>query len=111
VTVTPYPVEHEPVLSCLALRVASGGKTIAYSGDTHWTPALLEASRATDLFVCECTSYERQIRGHLDLPTLTAHRGEIETKRLILTHLGPLMLAHADILPYEYAVDGLRVMV
>ncbi len=111
VTVTPYPVDHEAALSCFALRVASGGKTIAYSGDTQWTPALVEVARATDLFVCECNSYERKIPGHLDLPTLAAHRREIETKRLILTHLGPAMLAHADTLPFEYAVDGLSVTV
>jgi ribonuclease BN (tRNA processing enzyme) len=111
VAVTPYVVEHAPESTCLALRIACGGTTIAYSGDTQWTPALVEAARGTDLFVCECNSYDRAIPGHTDLPTLVAHRRELETKRLILTHLGPAMLAHADTLPYEYAVDGLSVTV
>lgn len=110
-TVTPYLVEHACGSPPFALRVACGGKTVAYSGDTQWTPALVEAARGTDLFVCECNGYDRPIPSHLDLAMLVAHRGELETKRLILTHLGPAMLAHADTLPFEYAVDGLGVTV
>jgi ribonuclease BN (tRNA processing enzyme) len=107
--VTPYVVEHESGAPAFALRFECGGKVFAYSGDTEWTGTLVEAARGTDLMICECNSYDRKIRYHTDLPTLMAHRPELETKRLIMTHLGPAMLAHRGALPFEHAEDGMVV--
>jgi len=109
--VTPYLVEHDSGAPCFALRVACGATTVAYSGDTEWTPALVEAAQGTDLFICECNGYDRRIPGHLDLQTLVEHRSELETKRLLLMHLGPVVLSHADSLPFEPASDGMTVTV
>lgn len=106
VTVTPFIVEHPSGAPSFALRLESGGKVLAYSGDTGWTDTLIPAAHGTDLFIVECNFYDRQVRYHLDLPTLLAHREALQAKRMILTHLGPEMLAHLDALPYEYAEDG-----
>ena len=91
------------------MRFERDGKAFAFSGDTEWTDALTDAARGTDLMICECNSYDRKIRYHTDLPTLVAHRDALDTKRLIITHLGPAMLAHRDTLPFEHADDGMVV--
>ena len=45
---------------------------MAYSGDTEWTDALLEAAAHVDLFLCEAYS-PTPVRWHLDLDTLARH--------------------------------------
>jgi ribonuclease BN (tRNA processing enzyme) len=84
---------------------------VAYSGDTEWCEALAEAGRGADLFVCEAYTFERRIRYHLDHATLARHLGRIGARRVILTHLGPDMLAHRSEAAAECAEDGLVVEV
>jgi ribonuclease BN (tRNA processing enzyme) len=110
--VTPFHVVHDDRAGpCLALRIEAEGKVITYSGDTEWTPALIEAAHAADLFICECYTYERPVAGHLSLTTLTEHFDEIGAKRIILTHLGAHMLGHRDQATYPIAEDGLVIEV
>src|SRR5262249_51214506 len=42
-----------------AVRITGGGKTLAYSGDTEWTDALLKIASGADLFISECYDYDR----------------------------------------------------
>lgn len=109
--VTTFPVIHTPGTEPHALRIEYGGKVIAYSGDTEWTDALLEAAEGADLFVCECQEYERTVPGHLCYATLAQKRAELGCRRLILTHLGEEMLARAGELDVEVAEDGMVVEV
>ena len=57
VTVTPFEVVHGSGAPPFALRLEVDGRTIAYSGDTEWTPALVDVSRDADLFICEANFY------------------------------------------------------
>jgi ribonuclease BN (tRNA processing enzyme) len=109
--VTAFPVVHSRNLPCFAVRVELGGKAFAFSGDTEWTPALVEAARGTDLFVCECHQYDTPVPSHLTYRDLLAHRHELLTGRLVLTHLGPEMLARAGTLEIECAHDGLVIAI
>lgn len=107
--VMPFGVVHASGAPPYALRVEYGGKVIVYSGDTEWTEALVAASRGADLFVCEAYTYERKVRYHLDYASLREHCGRLGCRRIILTHLGPDMLAHLDDAEFECAHDGLAV--
>lgn len=111
IAVTPYPAVHSAGSPCFALRVECDGKTVAYSGDTAWTDALIEAGRGADLFVCECSSFERDLPGHLSWRTLAAKLPSIGAKRVVLTHMNPDMLARAETLDIETASDGLTLIV
>jgi ribonuclease BN (tRNA processing enzyme) len=111
VLVTAYGVEHSQKLPCLGIRVKVDGKTIAYSGDTQWTPALVELSRDADLFVCECTGFDEPIHSHLSHAELSDHASEFDGVRMVLTHLGPQMLAHAAEARWPCADDGLVIEV
>jgi len=106
VTVTPYVVEHRCGAPPYALRFACDGKVLAYTGDTEWTERLLEVGRDADLLIAEALFYEKKIKFHLDYATLKANLTRIGARRVILTHMGPEMLAHLGDVPEETAEDG-----
>ena len=110
-TLTPFRVVHGSGAPAFALRVSCGGCTVAYSGDTAWTDALVEAARDADLFLCEASSFATPIPYHLTYQTVAAHRKDFRTARLVLTHLGPEMLSRASKLRLECARDGQRIVV
>ena len=109
IMLTAFPVEHASGAPSLALRLEWAGRTVAYSGDTEWCEAPVDAARGADLFVCEAYAFERRIRYHLDHATLARNLGRIGARRVILTHLGPEMLAHRAQAVAECADDGLAV--
>jgi len=106
ITVTPYLVQHPCGDPPFALRVACANKVFTFSGDTEWTDTLVSAARGSDLLIAESNGFDKKIKFHLDLQTLMAHQDELQVKRLIVTHMGPEMLARLDTLPCEYAEDG-----
>jgi ribonuclease BN (tRNA processing enzyme) len=107
--VTPFRVKHKSGAPAFALRVACNGCTIAYSGDTAWTDALIDVADGSDLFLCEASSFEKPIPYHLTYRTIADHRQALRTSRLVLTHMGSDMLARAGRLPVECAYDGQRI--
>lgn len=109
--VESFAVDHASGAPALSVRITCAGKTIAYSGDTAWTPVLAEVADGADLFVCEAYSFDRSIRYHLDYATLDRHRAELRCRRLVLTHLGPQALAHRNELGAEVADDGATFVV
>jgi len=105
-TVTAHGVVHASDALAYALRVECDGKTIAYSGDTEWTDALLGVARDADLFICEAYFFEKKMKFHLDYRTLMEHRESLGCRRLILTHMSSDMLARLDGIDAECAEDG-----
>ena len=110
-TVTPYEVVHASGAPPYALRVAAGGKVVAYSGDTEWTDALLEAARDADLFIAEALFFDKRVKYHLDFTTLTAERARLACRRLVVTHMGEDMLGRLGELGIEAAEDGREIAV
>jgi ribonuclease BN (tRNA processing enzyme) len=104
--VTPFTVAHASGAPSYALRLEYGGKVVAYSGDTAWTEALVDAVRGADLFICEAYFFEKKIKYHLDYQTLRQHRQRLECSRLILTHMSQDMLSRLDEVEFECAEDG-----
>lgn len=109
VHVDPFRVPHQEKDISLAFRVSLAGRTVLYSGDTGWTEALVEQSHGTDLFICECCSFETRMSMHLDYPRLAENRSRFGTKRMILTHLGREVQARCSEVEIEMATDGLTV--
>src|SRR5919106_5855244 len=101
--VTPFVVDHASGAPSYALRVEYGGKVIAYSGDTAWTEALVEAARGADLFICEAYFFDKNIKYHLDYETLRQHRSELGCRRLVVTHMNEEMLTKLQDLEVEAA--------
>jgi len=110
-TVTPFGVVHPSGAPPLALRIAGEGKVIAYSGDTEWTEALVEAAHDADLFVCEAYVFDKRVKYHLDYRTLAEHRARLGCRRLVLTHMSEDMLGRLPLPGVEHAEDGLELTV
>lgn len=106
-----WPVLHTPESKPHALRFSIGGKTIAFSGDTEWTPLLYEVAAFADLFICECTFFKKKDKNHISFVTLETHRAGFTCRRLLLTHFDEEMLANGAQVAEEMAVDGLELTI
>lgn len=106
--VRSYPALHSPGTHPHILRVEVDGKVIAYTGDTEWTAALIQAADGADLLICDCFTVEKN-NNHLDYQTLRARRRELRCRRLILTHMGEDMLARLPDIEFEWAEDGKQI--
>ncbi len=107
--VTAFEVAHNPLTAPTGLRVTTERLTIGYSGDAGWSEALVEIARGADLFICAVWSLASADPTFIDLQTLLEQRERLQCKRLILTHLGPSMLANLQAVPLEIATDGLSI--
>ena len=94
-----------------AVRVEAEGRSVAYTGDTEWTPALIPAAQDADLFIAEAYFRDKPIFTHLSLNTIEANLDQLRPKRLILTHMSDDMLNHPDRSQYETADDGLTITI
>lgn len=108
--VQAWPVAHSPEALPHGVRINTGNKVIAYSGDTEWTPALIELSRNADLFLCECNFFELEVVGHMNYKTLQAHDDQLGYKRILLTHLGGEMLRNQSWIAHNCAEEGLEIV-
>jgi ribonuclease BN (tRNA processing enzyme) len=104
--VTTLRVDHPPVVDCYALRFHHGGRSIVFSADTAYFPALAEFARNADILVHEAmledgidrlvakTGNGARLKEHLLAShTLAAEAGNIaaeaEVGHLVLHHLIP----------------------
>jgi len=99
-------VIHGNSTEAYALRVDVAGKSLCYTGDTEWTDNLLSLVAGTDLMIAECFAFAEPIPSHLDYQTLKQRQADLGCKRLMLTHLGPEMLARRDEVDLEILNDG-----
>lgn len=109
VTVTAWEVDHPSGAPPLALRLDLTGKTIAYSGDTAWTDALVDCATGTDLLIVEAYHRDKSIPYHLREADLVANRGRLAARRIILTHMSADMLDRDDPSTFETAYDGMTL--
>lgn len=120
VTVGPFTVEAVPVahpVPAYALRVTSGGKVLAYSGDCGPCEGVVEAARGADLLLAEA-SFEEGKDNPPDLHMTGREAGELAVEsgaaRLVLTHVPPwhdpaVVFAEAEQVytgPLDLAVAG-----
>jgi ribonuclease Z len=54
VRVTAVEVDHRPVRFAYGFIFEAGGRKLAFSGDTAFCPALIEAARGADVLIHEC---------------------------------------------------------
>jgi ribonuclease BN (tRNA processing enzyme) len=102
-------VAHLPETVPHGLRVRVDGRVVAYTGDTDWCDALPRLADGADLFIAEAYSFEKRIPQHLSHATLLAHRDELRTKRIVLTHAGAETLSRHDELAWPLADDGTEI--
>jgi ribonuclease BN (tRNA processing enzyme) len=107
ISILPQRLPHY-TLRTYGLRIESGRRTLAYSGDSAPSEQLVELARGADLFVCEATLADGDLdgepRGHLSADEALAAFAASAAQRLLLTHR-PDELTRPD--GVEFAHDGL----
>jgi ribonuclease BN (tRNA processing enzyme) len=96
-TIETIEVEHPSGAPSTAVRLGDGERVLAYSGDTQWTEALVAIGRGADLFLVECYEYVRDVAYHMNWRVLQARLADLGAKRVMITHLGPAMLAQVEV--------------
>lgn len=80
-------VEHSPVLTCLGYRVAKGGVSFGYTGDTTYCPGLLRLAGSVDTLLCECSSFRGPAPTHLWAAEVERLMQEFPKLEVVITHL------------------------
>jgi len=101
-----FQVKHGSSQHVYGLRSEIAGKVISYTGDTEWTDNLLPLAQGSDVLIAECFAYDQSVPSHLDYMTLLQKRKQLNCQRLLLTHMGPAMLAQIGQLELETLDDG-----
>jgi len=111
ISILPKRVIHMKKGIPYGYRVSWKNRTIGFSGDTEWNDNLPELAEGTDLFFMECYSGEKKIPFHTSISELKLKSDRLNTKRLLLTHMGDEVrqLAAAGKSPFEIAHDGQRI--
>lgn len=112
--VTSFEVAHPSGAPAYALRLVADGTALGFSGDTSWVEELTACAEGVDIFVVDCFGYDTDIGSHMSWRTISAKRDQLRARRLMLTHMGPEMLARLGEIADPAvlaAVDGLVVEV
>lgn len=96
IKVTPFVVSHPSGATSYALRFETEGKTIAFSGDTEWVESLVPAAQNADLFISECFAFDRDTSYHMNWMTISKNLPRLTAQKIMLTHMGPEMLAKKE---------------
>lgn len=96
--VTAFEVSHPSGAPSFALRFDVGigdeRRTVSFSGDTEWVEALVDVARGADLFITECYAFDAPVRYHLSWREIARELPRLAARRVLLTHMGPDMLAN-----------------
>lgn len=103
------PAVHTPETLPTSVRLNIAGKTISYTGDGEWNSHMPALAQDADLLIMECYAHGEPVKYHLNYPDIKANRGALNAKRIVLTHMGPDMLAAADNVSEETAFDGMVI--
>ena len=106
-----FPASHPSGAPALILRLTLGGRIIAYTGDTAWTPAIATAAAGADLLIAEAYYWDKAVPHHLRHADLAGHRAGLTARRTVLTHMSADMLGHRDEACQQTAHDGLVLRV
>ena len=101
-----FHVPHQDNELSLGHRFIADGTSLVYSGDTPWTDDLIRQSSGADLFLCECSVFEARVPKHVRYVELEQNRDRLESKDLMLIHIGSEVRARASEIEMTIADDG-----
>lgn len=91
----PFAVDLAPVthpVETYGMRIAAGGRTLAYSADSGACDELVKLAREADVFLCEASYLDGDDNPpeiHLTGKEAGEHAARADVGRLLLTHLVP----------------------
>lgn len=102
-------MDHGTQGPSLGYRVHWLGCLVSYTGDTRWNEQIVDLAEGSDLFLCECFSYDSDLAAHIRYQDLVKHWDRLKAKQVLLWHLGPEMLMNLNRVDVEVAQDGMVV--
>ena len=100
----------------LGYRIESKGKVVAITGDTVWTPDLVELAKDVDVLITECEFYNKnQYNVHFSYEELKLYRDKLKAQKIILTHYGSEFIQNKEKFLkekedcYQLAEDGMII--
>jgi len=109
VRVTAALADHPPIAPCFAFRFDTDGGSIVFSGDGVPSPGVLALAAGADLLVHEAMHAQAMLdhgaperfvamlrRSHTDVTQVGAVARECGARRLVLSHLIPLLPGSSD---------------
>lgn len=97
--VKSFEVKHSTKNKCLAYRLESSNKVIAYSGDTEYCEGLKSACKDADLAVIETNNpNELEKQGHMTGRLTGKIAFESKVKKLVVAHVSPEYLEDFKVL-------------
>lgn len=67
---------------------------------------LLPLAAHADMLIIESYFYLKTVKYHLDYKTIAANAANLQSKKVVLTHMSEDMLRNLDNSAFEYAEDG-----
>ncbi|MDW3191240.1 MAG: MBL fold metallo-hydrolase [Cytophagales bacterium] len=105
IEVSAFPMKHSPPSNPHGVRLRWNENILSFSGDTEWSDNLPLLAERSEIMICECNNLDQESPGHLSYQTLLSKKELLSTNRLLLSHMGPEMLA-ATGLEFEKLQDG-----
>lgn len=105
--ISAIDARHTATTKPLALKIETGRKTLAYTGDGELTEALIDFTAEADLVIAECYFFDKPVKWHLNYPDIQ----HLKAKKTVLTHMHETMLAHKDEVPETCAYDGMEIRI
>lgn len=112
IEITPFGAVHPSGAPAHALRIKAGERCLSFSGDTAWVDDLVPCAQGADLFIVDCFGYDSDIGSHMSWKTIASRLGELQSRRIMLTHMGAEMLARLHEIQHPRIIaaeDGLVV--
>lgn len=106
--ISGFPVKHSPPSNPHGVQLLWNNKKLSFSGDTEWADTLPLLAEDSEIMICECNNLDKESPGHLSYRTLVDKQGLLPVKRLLLSHMGPEVLA-AEGLIFEKLQDGQKI--
>jgi len=119
VEVRAFAVDHSDPGVAFRFQDPDTGGTLCYSGDTQFCDGLVEAARDVDVLVVECSfPDDREAVGHMTPRSVVRAARESGARRVILTHMYPVVPAESLRVacergldrPVELGTDGMSVL-
>jgi ribonuclease Z len=104
VRVTAFAVDHAPVTPAFGYRIEYAGRSVVFSGDTRFSPAVIAAARGADVLVHEVLSPEverarTQVKDPAAVERIIAHHTTPEEAGRIFTAVSPRLAVYSHIVP------------
>ena len=105
ISVTTFPMKHKKESVGFVFQI--GTKKIAVSGDAGWSEQYCNFTKDTDLAICECVSYHPVSNGkHMSYEEFLEYEPLLQTKKLILSHIGQSIADNIEHLKFTIAQEG-----